>query len=99
MIRRPPRSTLFPYTTLFRSQCVEHAAHDPQPRFLPTAPGDLAAHRLLEPGRPETSSAGQLATVAIHDHRQRGDPGARAERLPGGIQGGRPDTVEQVTHL
>src|SRR5256885_3681201 len=22
MIRRPPRSTLFPYTTLFRSQCV-----------------------------------------------------------------------------
>src|SRR5437899_8158442 len=23
MIRRPPRSTLFPYTTLFRSQCVE----------------------------------------------------------------------------
>src|SRR3712207_7035911 len=25
MIRRPPRSTLFPYTTLFRSQ-VEHGA-------------------------------------------------------------------------
>src|SRR5689334_24713325 len=25
MIRRPPRSTLFPYTTLFRSQC-----HDAQ---------------------------------------------------------------------
>src|SRR5687768_17705791 len=23
MIRRPPRSTLFPYTTLFRSRCVE----------------------------------------------------------------------------
>src|SRR5205814_8058308 len=27
MIRRPPRSTLFPYTTLFRSQAC---AHDPQ---------------------------------------------------------------------
>src|SRR3712207_7266143 len=33
MIRRPPRSTLFPYTTLFRSQevaeagRVEHAGH------------------------------------------------------------------------
>src|SRR5580765_8919272 len=26
MIRRPPRSTLFPYTTLFRSQAVEDAA-------------------------------------------------------------------------
>src|SRR5258707_4016221 len=24
MIRRPPRSTLFPYTTLFRSPCVFH---------------------------------------------------------------------------
>src|SRR3712207_8121127 len=23
MIRRPPRSTLFPYTTLFRSNCVK----------------------------------------------------------------------------
>src|SRR2546430_8174569 len=25
MIRRPPRSTLFPYTTLFRSSAGEHA--------------------------------------------------------------------------
>src|SRR3989440_9143550 len=25
MIRRPPRSTLFPYTTLFRSEHVAHA--------------------------------------------------------------------------
>src|SRR5258707_13867596 len=25
MIRRPPRSTLFPYTTLFRSYCDTHA--------------------------------------------------------------------------
>src|SRR5690349_24211871 len=24
MIRRPPRSTLFPYTTLFRSHCQPH---------------------------------------------------------------------------
>src|SRR3712207_7687738 len=31
MIRRPPRSTLFPYTTLFRSVCPrerEHVTHD-----------------------------------------------------------------------
>src|SRR3989449_3863107 len=27
MIRRPPRSTLFPYTTLFRSVIAEAAAH------------------------------------------------------------------------
>src|SRR2546430_13211796 len=31
MIRRPPRSTLFPYTTLFRSVCEEaHRAGDPE---------------------------------------------------------------------
>src|SRR3712207_8622853 len=28
MIRRPPRSTLFPYTTLFRSACYLVAVHD-----------------------------------------------------------------------
>src|SRR2546430_6753081 len=27
MIRRPPRSTLFPYTTLFRSVAVRRAVH------------------------------------------------------------------------
>src|SRR3954462_14968773 len=27
MIRRPPRSTLFPYTTLFRSRRLGHAGH------------------------------------------------------------------------
>src|SRR3712207_8768027 len=29
MIRRPPRSTLFPYTTLFRSVDAEGGAHAP----------------------------------------------------------------------
>src|SRR5256885_10660129 len=42
MIRRPPRSTLFPYTTLFRSDCnmqtspkvfISHASEDRQ-RFV-----------------------------------------------------------------
>src|SRR3712207_6921079 len=28
MIRRPPRSTLFPYTTLFRSLSVQHSRFD-----------------------------------------------------------------------
>src|SRR2546427_11835344 len=31
MIRRPPRSTLFPYTTLFRSPCVIALAHGEVP--------------------------------------------------------------------
>src|SRR5437667_4228289 len=33
MIRRPPRSTLFPYTTLFRSQQTGRRLHHP-PQFL-----------------------------------------------------------------
>src|SRR2546425_2874293 len=36
MIRRPPRSTLFPYTTLFRSQPrepIEHLPHRGHPRL------------------------------------------------------------------
>src|SRR5206468_10114846 len=32
MIRRPPRSTLFPYTTLFRSD-AEHAVHQVVERY------------------------------------------------------------------
>src|SRR5690242_21167860 len=54
MIRRPPRSTLFPYTTLFRSQ-RGRAGHGrdapgggdlrdvPQPRLRPAAHGRGAA--------------------------------------------------------
>src|SRR6266702_4732116 len=30
MIRRPPRSTLFPYTTLFRSRCRSEKANCPE---------------------------------------------------------------------
>src|SRR3712207_8131607 len=32
MIRRPPRSTLFPYTTLFRSSVAEHRQRNRQHR-------------------------------------------------------------------
>src|SRR5260370_17015639 len=36
MIRRPPRSTLFPYTTLFRSIFLRHPDHlDPAQRRWP----------------------------------------------------------------
>src|SRR5258705_1618150 len=34
MIRRPPRSTLFPYTTLFRSARAGHPPWPPAPRSL-----------------------------------------------------------------
>src|SRR5260221_7900970 len=35
MIRRPPRSTLFPYTTLFRSAAVAHDKAKPLGRVVP----------------------------------------------------------------
>src|SRR5437016_7502086 len=35
MIRRPPRSTLFPYTTLFRSPGAQAPERPGQPRRLP----------------------------------------------------------------
>src|SRR3712207_8590951 len=34
MIRRPPRSTLFPYTTLFRSTEVVVAVHEGTPLYV-----------------------------------------------------------------
>src|SRR3712207_8765803 len=34
MIRRPPRSTLFPYTTLFRSHEVQHVGAEAPERLL-----------------------------------------------------------------
>src|SRR3989442_2879486 len=57
MIRRPPRSTLFPYTTLFRSKMLDRGdpdakivavpAHDPfQNEFFDIA--DLPQHSLRE---------------------------------------------------
>src|SRR3712207_7625013 len=47
MIRRPPRSTLFPYTTLFRSARVVRARRDGLGLFLQGArgAGGVAARR------------------------------------------------------
>src|SRR3712207_7205533 len=44
MIRRPPRSTLFPYTTLFRSSDAP-GAHEPERQ-----PGDAPPEALLRLG-------------------------------------------------
>src|SRR5438046_6979478 len=49
MIRRPPRSTLFPYTTLFRSR----ARDQHQDRVLRVAGGDPGAARSRRRGHRE----------------------------------------------
>src|SRR5690242_20349517 len=41
MIRRPPRSTLFPYTTLFRSQIMAKGHHFPQLTLVGVIDADL----------------------------------------------------------
>src|SRR2546430_5481906 len=42
MIRRPPRSTLFPYTTLFRSPACGHAPENQGQPLLPPVPNQPA---------------------------------------------------------
>src|SRR5256885_15515525 len=53
MIRRPPRSTLFPYTTLFRSRKLrsgqEPSAPASESAFFTTT---LAAHGFMDPHTP-----------------------------------------------
>src|SRR5256885_10122594 len=59
MIRRPPRSTLFPYTTLFRSlgqrQDTGHRGHPGAPR-LPDDGGPAAAGQRSEEHTSELQS-------------------------------------------
>src|SRR5258705_3157424 len=56
MIRRPPRSTLFPYTTLFRSvRCrLHHAAPGHRRRAISFRNGSASCR--LEPGSEEHTS-------------------------------------------
>src|SRR2546421_1935217 len=54
MIRRPPRSTLFPYTTLFRSPHAQHAV-DQQISDMDAQP--VGAH---------TQHARHIQTVRLH---------------------------------
>src|SRR6266516_7998876 len=93
MIRRPPRSTLFPYTTLFRS------------RRQDAAPGSMVApardHRRLPGDRrdlPDLGLPGQqrlllgalhlAAVLALPDHELRGGLGLSLDPLAVGPDAG-----------
>src|SRR5256885_9744603 len=63
MIRRPPRSTLFPYTTLFRSSsvtaCPQYAQRRPRSVILSlifaiTSPPDVSRSGMALPDRKST---------------------------------------------
>src|SRR3712207_587421 len=81
MIRRPPRSTLFPYTTLFRSRegDVEPAADVDDAVGIPDALGvagrlERADQAVLEQQRPELGR-GRLAVHLLGARRPRGTDG------------------------
>src|SRR2546422_6548262 len=74
MIRRPPRSTLFPYTTLFRSRLGARECHRPIVRD----PGEA------EPRVPFVGGPGRASRPRGHDRRL-GEAAyvAQAENRPG----------------
>src|SRR3989441_6053612 len=93
MIRRPPRSTLFPYTTLFRSVCeavldagfqiARNVAHE----LRPEVPAHhVAAEREGEPGlrtpplpqiRPQVEAPVGVRELAFMDEQAGGGPSVR----------------------
>src|SRR5260221_2569900 len=64
MIRRPPRSTLFPYTTLFRS-AVEPNALDPRPSNRPITPSTTA---MSAPAAPCANSGPTSSSPRSEEH-------------------------------
>src|SRR3712207_7185986 len=69
MIRRPPRSTLFPYTTLFRSQALRMPGH---------VSGRAA--RVVDPARARDAARGGVETHPRDDHED--VSGVRVDRDP-----------------
>src|ERR1017187_7433327 len=64
MIRRPPRSTLFPYTTLFRSGWRVAAGGRSAPMAVPPVVGFLAALRRC---RPAAARPGLRVVMCDHE--------------------------------
>src|SRR2546429_8927385 len=104
MIRRPPRSTLFPYTTLFRSPVLDHCDRDSfaHPRLGGARAGSVGAISAAQV--PRRGRAGTLPAPAP-DRRCRRTPsrahlgvvgrGGRPRGAPGGgtPRGGPPPGV------
>src|SRR2546425_2751693 len=58
MIRRPPRSTLFPYTTLFRSRCDPCGLHE-----IEQCPAEEQRTMNVKDRRPMESTAGDAGPI------------------------------------
>src|SRR6266540_7211218 len=89
MIRRPPRSTLFPYTTLFRSPqpgptVGSEAVEGPPPEQDPPPVTDKAAHGVQEGALPGAVGADQPDHLT-GGYRQ-ADPSQGQDAIPGHAQ-------------
>src|SRR5256885_11090768 len=80
MIRRPPRSTLFPYTTLFRSGLVR--------RSISRAPSSPQVAGFVEPAGGDLNdlSAAQLQELLQTVEQGGADQGARSEEHTSELQ-------------
>src|SRR3712207_7769298 len=72
MIRQPPRSTLFPYTTLFRSNASSLASRSRTPammiRSVGTGTARPAAPRQFGPASPARMATGMPARIRSEEH-------------------------------
>src|SRR3712207_7464270 len=80
MIRRPPRSTLFPYTTLFRSARALYPSHETQ------RSSKLADSRRRVARLPAVRRRGRRAFVAYGLRRSRPSREARSEEHTSELQ-------------
>src|SRR2546428_12896216 len=99
MIRRPPRSTLFPYTTLFRSQVDDgqgrsgdrDAAGAAARRAAAGGGGDLAAGRIAGwGGRAALPTPAPLSASPPHPLNPPNDPPPHAAQPPAQAREPRP---------
>src|SRR5258708_31964214 len=71
MIRRPPRSTLFPYTTLFRSAVQRHAQRRRGGASgLSAPPGSCFARAKQEPGGADNPLAPDRKSTRLNSSHQ-----------------------------
>src|SRR5437899_10573603 len=67
MIRRPPRSTLFPYTTLFRSSCAGrgqlHRQRARRRQLVETIDQEVEGHQLVSVATPSSTTATTSASA------------------------------------
>src|SRR2546425_1348554 len=100
MIRRPPRSTLFPYTTLFRSpQAKVRRVRQVAPRALDRSAEDeyAAERRQQHEPSPAPALAERAAPVAPQDAQGLGVPAGPLDRPKGRAQALHLQTITSVS--